>query len=124
MRTLVAITCFISICGLADPGWGAQSSGDEAMARRLLNSQGCKACHRFEGGTTQTGPRLNEISKNLNRTELYRKLVNPEKQHGNGLIPDFSHLQDDELDALVIFLHSLLPEGQKTTPGLSSGSKD
>jgi hypothetical protein len=60
----------------------------------------------------------------LNRTEIYEKLVNPEREHGNGLIPDFSHLQTEEVDALVAFLHSLLPEGQRTTPSLRAGSKD
>lgn len=99
----------------------AQSGTDqEAIARRLLNSQGCKACHAFEGGQTEVGPGLVEISMKLNRTELAQSLVNPEHLHGKGLIPDFSHLRAEELDALVVFLHSLLPEGQKTTPNLRS----
>jgi hypothetical protein len=51
---------------------------------------------------------------------LYQQLVNPEKGHGNGLIPDFSHLRANELEALVSFLHELLPEGQRTTPNLRS----
>ena len=79
----------------------------EALARRLLNSQGCKACHRFEGGTTEVGADLKEISQGLSRTELSRSLVNTDHRHGKDLIPDFSHLQPEEIEALVSFLYNL-----------------
>ena len=79
----------------------------EALARRLLNSQGCKACHRFEGGTTEVAGGLKELSQGLSRAELSRSLVNADHRHGKDLIPDFSHLQPGEIEALVNFLFNL-----------------
>lgn len=109
---------------MASPIRAEQSSGDEALARRLLNSQGCKACHRFEGGTTQTGPALEEISQQLNRSQIYNQLVNPAGEHGNGLIPDFSHLSDEEIQAIVSFVHTLRPEPAAQTSKSEVGSQD
>ncbi len=113
----ISLLCVFSFSGNA---FGQETTDPEALARRLLNSQGCKACHAFEGGNTVIGPNLAELSKGLNRTELALSLVNPEHRHGKGKIPDFSHLKAAEIDALVSFLHGLLPEGEKTTPNLRS----
>ena len=104
------------------PCWAAPlPSEQEALARRLLNSQGCKACHKFEGHGTATGPSLEELGGKLDQKELYQALANPEQQHGNGLIPDFSHLRTDELEALVSFLHNLSSTNQKPAPESKSG---
>lgn len=124
MRIVTAIFCCISLCSMASYARADQSSGDEALARRLLNSQGCKACHSFEGGTTQTGPPLEEISQQLNRAQIYNQLVNPAGEHGNGLIPDFSHLSDKEIQALVSFLHTLRPEAAAQASNPKTGSQD
>lgn len=116
---LTTLFClFLSLS--SDYSWGAPSQKQEALARRLLNSQGCKACHKFEGHGTATGPGLEELSVNLNQKELYQALANPEKKHGDGLIPDFSHLRADELEALVSFLHNLSAANPKSAPGPSS----
>jgi cytochrome c2 len=81
---------------------------DEALARRLLNSQGCKACHQIEesGGAT-LGPSLKKVGKRLTREQLRSQLVNPQKHHDGGRIADFSHLREHEIDALLTFLEQL-----------------
>jgi ubiquinol-cytochrome c reductase cytochrome b subunit len=76
----------------------------EAQARRLLNSQGCKACHRIGEAGATTGPNLEKVGRRLTREQLRAKLANPQRRHANGRIADFSHLQDSELDALALFL--------------------
>ena len=81
----------------------AQPDAD-ALARRLLNSQGCKACHRIEGAGATAGPDLDKVGSRLTREQLRSKLVNPQKRHAAGRITDFSHLQDNEIDALATFL--------------------
>ena len=106
MRTLTAAICLIAIYGVAGPAPAAGSADEEAMARRLLNSQGCRGCHRFESGTAEVGPQLDDVGTKLSRDEIYSTLVNPGRLHGNGLIPDFSHLSDEEIDVLVDFLHN------------------
>ena len=77
---------------------------DEALARRLLNSQGCKACHRIEGAGATAGPDLDKVGSRLTREQLRSKLVNPQKRHAAGRITDFSYLQGNEIDALTAFL--------------------
>jgi len=76
----------------------------EAVARRLLNSQGCKACHRLAGEGGSFAPLLDQVGSRLSREQLRGKLVNPGRLHARGGIADFSHLQSDEIDALTLFL--------------------
>jgi cytochrome c2 len=79
-------------------------SDTEGLARRLLNSQGCKACHRIEEAGASTGPSLEKVGSRLTREQLRLKLANPQKRHATGRIADFSHLQNNEIDALTLFL--------------------
>jgi len=76
----------------------------EALARRLISSQGCRACHQLEGRGATLGPTLQGVGQRLDRAAIRRQLVNPEQRHGDGRLPDFHHLSTTELDALVNFL--------------------
>jgi len=78
----------------------------EALARRLLNSQGCKACHSFEDTVASSGPDLNHVGSRLTSEQLRATLVNPLHRHANSRIADFSHLQAEEIEALTDFLSS------------------
>jgi hypothetical protein len=81
-------------------------SEEEALARRLLNSQGCKACHRLDGEGGTAAPDLSKIGSRLTREQLHDALISPKKLHARMLIPDFRHLPQNELDALINFLGS------------------
>ena len=77
---------------------------DDGPARKLINSQGCKACHTLEGdGGTMAGS-FEEIRESLSRTEVRLQLVNQEHKHGKDTIPDFSHLSEEEIATLVNFI--------------------
>ena len=77
---------------------------DDGPARKLINSQGCKACHALEGDGGTLAGRFEDIRAKLSRAEVRLQLVNQEQRHGNSTIPDFSHLSDKEIDALVNFI--------------------
>ncbi|MCK4508832.1 MAG: c-type cytochrome [Desulfuromonadales bacterium] len=77
---------------------------DEGPARKLINSQGCKACHALEGDGGTVADSFEEIRANFSRAEIRLKLVNRSGKHGNSSIPDFSHLSQEELEALVNFI--------------------
>ncbi len=77
---------------------------DDALARKLINSQGCKACHALAGDGGTLSVSFEMMRQNLTQAEIRAKLVNPEKQHGNFKISDFSHLDDTEVNALVEFI--------------------
>ena len=77
---------------------------DDGQARKLVNSQGCKACHTIEGDGATLAGSFEDIRAKLSRAEIRQQLVNQEQKHGSSKIPDFSHLSEEELDALVNFL--------------------
>jgi mono/diheme cytochrome c family protein len=81
-----------------------QSSADDGAARKLLNSQGCKACHALEGDGGKIALSFEEMRQNLSRIDIRLKLYNQSGTHGNSGIPDFAHLTEEELDELVNFI--------------------
>ena len=102
MRLTILPLLLALLLGLV-PAAFAQSD-TEALARRLLNSQGCKACHRIEEAGATSGPELEKVGSRLTREQLRARLINPQKLHATGRIADFSHLQESEIDALTTFL--------------------
>lgn len=105
MRLVTLTLLFVAAWPLA-PAALAQPD-PEALARRLLNSQGCKACHRLDGEGASFAPALDKVGSRLSRELLRGKLANPGQRHADGRIADFSHLQGGELDALTLFLSQL-----------------
>ena len=83
---------------------GGSHGQDDGSARKLINSQGCKACHTLEGDGGTLAGSFEAIRTKLSRAEIQQQLVNQEQKHGNSKIPDFSHLSEEELNALVDFL--------------------
>jgi len=76
----------------------------EAEAHKLINAQGCKACHTLDGNGGVTAGSFEAMRDKLTRVQVRSQLVNPERKHGNDKIPDFSHLSEHEIDVLVNFI--------------------
>ena len=77
---------------------------DDGPARKLINSQGCKACHALENHGGTAAPSFEEMRTRLSRAEIRLQLFNQEHRHSNGRTPDFSNLAEKEIEALVIFI--------------------
>jgi len=77
---------------------------DDAKARSLINSQGCKACHTLEGDGGVTAGSFEAMREKLTRAQVRSRLVNPQHKHGNDKISDFSHLPDKDITALANFI--------------------
>ena len=103
MQQKALILGVVSLLGLALLPAGSYGQ-DDGPARKLINSQGCKACHTLEGDGGALAASFEDIRAKLSRAEIRLQLVNQEQKHGNSKIPDFSHLSEQELDALVNFL--------------------
>ncbi len=93
----------IFLLGLTTLPAGSEEQYD-GQARKLINSQGCKACHALEGDGGTMADSFEKIRTRLSRTEVRLQLVNQERKHGNDKIPDFSHLSEEEITALVNFI--------------------
>jgi ubiquinol-cytochrome c reductase cytochrome b subunit len=100
---LIISTLLIALLPACVPAAFAQTDNGEP-ALRLLNSQGCKACHRINETGAGIGPSLEKVGSRLSKEQLRDKLASPQKSHAAGRIADFSHLRDQELDALINFL--------------------
>ena len=95
--------CLVLAAGLSFASV-ARAADEEAVARRLLNSQGCKACHLFESQGEALAPDLGTVGSRLKKDEIRRRLVSDDHRHAGGRIADFSHLRSAEIEALVTFL--------------------
>lgn len=76
----------------------------EARARELLNAQGCKGCHRFEGSGGNRGPDLTHIGERLSVAQIRQHLQDPRSRKPDSAMPPFDHLPESALDALATFL--------------------
>jgi len=100
-RLVAGITFLLSMTDLPTSG---AALVDDGPARKLINSQGCKACHALEDDGGTAAPSFVEIRARFSRQEIRQQLVNREHMHGNGRIPDFSNLTDGEIESLVVFI--------------------
>lgn len=83
----------------------ASSAGqNDGPARKLINAQGCKACHALGGDGGTLAGSFEDMRAKLSRTQVRRQLANQDKRHGKGTIPDFSHLSAEEIETLVNFI--------------------
>jgi mono/diheme cytochrome c family protein len=99
----IILTILVFMFGLTVSPANSEEQND-GPARKLINSQGCKACHTLEGDGGTVAGSFEDMREKLTRSEVLSQLVNPEQKHGNSTIPDFSHLSDKEIDALVDFI--------------------
>jgi mono/diheme cytochrome c family protein len=101
-RTLLTVGIIFLLCMMVLVN--RSMAQDDGHARKLINSQGCKACHSLENDGGNAAPSFEEMRARLSRQEIRLKLANPAHRHGNGRIPDFSNLDENEIEALVVFI--------------------
>jgi mono/diheme cytochrome c family protein len=75
-------------------------------ARKLVNSQGCKACHQLdkEGGTYAQP--LEKIGSHRTREQMRQLLLNGTAPNHDRYMPSYSHLRETETKALIDYLES------------------
>ena len=107
MHKAVTTTLSLGITMLLSLTGPAFAQKNETSARKLLNAQGCKACHTLEGAGGNYAASLEETMSRITVDQAVQSLINPENQHCNGRTPDFSHLSYEEIEVLVDFLTHL-----------------
>jgi mono/diheme cytochrome c family protein len=76
-------------------------------AQELINSLGCKGCHKLGGSGGTLGPALDGVGKRLGEKQLRDKLVNPKATNPQTMMPAFANLPEKDLKTLVDYLKGL-----------------
>jgi cytochrome c2 len=98
----LAVAAALSLA-LAAPALAA----DDARARELINSLGCKGCHKLGGDGGTLAPAFEGVGTRLEAEAIRRQLVNPKEVNPKTMMPAYAHLPEKDLKALVDFLKSL-----------------
>jgi ubiquinol-cytochrome c reductase cytochrome b subunit len=98
----LAATAALSLA-LAAPALAA----DDARARDLINSLGCKGCHQLAGEGGTLGPAFEGVGNRLKEKDIREQLLNPKSKNPNTMMPAFANLPEKDLKVLVDFLKSL-----------------
>jgi len=77
---------------------------EEARARNLLNSLGCKGCHSFEGSGGSIGPGFDAIGARYSAAQIRDRLLSHGQANPGALMPDYSQFDPDTLEPLVRYL--------------------
>jgi cytochrome c2 len=100
----------------APPGGGGGGGGNVAAGKDAFNSNGCGSCHTLAaaGSTGKIGPDLDKLKSYASQANkpledfTHESIVDPnayvEKGYPKGVMPDFSKLPQNTVDALVAFL--------------------
>lgn len=102
-RTLKLVTTVALSLAFATPALAV----DQARAKELINSLGCKGCHQLAGEGGTLGPALEGVGRRLNEKDLRERLVNPRAKNPNSMMPAFASLPEKDLKVLVDYLKSL-----------------
>lgn len=102
MKPFSLFCTLLLIATLASPVLAA----DDARARNLINSLGCKGCHSFEGSGGTLGPALDNIGKRLSEDQIKSKMLSPKASNPASMMPAYGHLSQEDLSALIEFLAS------------------
>jgi putative heme-binding domain-containing protein len=74
---LPAVVPFVVLSGIAVL---AQSSGDEARGKTLVESNGCFDCHRIDQRGSRVGPDLSDIGTRRTPERLQQALLDPDDE--------------------------------------------
>jgi ubiquinol-cytochrome c reductase cytochrome b subunit len=99
----------------------SRKQGPESVKKgeKLFESQGCIGCHKIDGKGGTTGPNLSkEQHRQHDRQWLIKQIRSPKSHNPNTVMPPFSSLSDDQVNALIDYILSL---GSQKTAGSAAG---
>ena len=95
-----------------EPVPGRFLKGRTALERKgavILQAKQCRNCHALDGRGGQRGPALDAVATRLTRDQLIRQVL-----QGGGNMPAYgNNLSPAETTALIAFLETLHPAGQR-----------
>lgn len=79
-------------------------AAEDARGRELVNSLGCKGCHKIGGSGGAVGPALDGVGKRLSAEQIQKKIVDPKSVNPKSTMPSYKHLPPADIKALVGYL--------------------
>lgn len=73
----------------------------------IYKAQGCDGCHKIQGIGGTIGPVLDKVGAKRDSQWLHSQLENPKANNPKSLMPSFTHLKENEEEALIQYLSSL-----------------
>jgi nitric oxide reductase subunit C len=73
----------------------------------LFLSLGCTSCHRIKGNGGQVGPDLSAVGARRSKDWIEDQIENPKSHNPNSIMPSFSALSHEDLEALADYLAGL-----------------
>lgn len=104
MRHLKTLFCLLLVATL--PVLVVDAGNPFPEARKLVNSQGCKACHQLDHEGGNYAQSLEEIGRHRNSEQIRDLLLNGTQANSDRYMPSYSHLRESEIEALVEYLES------------------
>jgi mono/diheme cytochrome c family protein len=92
------------VCGLilSTHVFSAEMSGAQ-----LVQSKGCRGCHKIEGAGGTLGPALDGVGQRLSAQEIREVIADPKSKNPSSMMPSFAHIPEEEMKALVDYLSQL-----------------
>ena len=97
-------------------GWSSLPTGNAQILKRsplqlqgavVLQYKQCRNCHAIDGLGGERGPSLTDVGMRLTKPQLTRQVV-----QGGGNMPAYGqNLKPEEVEALVDYMTTLVPEG-------------
>jgi ubiquinol-cytochrome c reductase cytochrome b subunit len=92
----------------------------ERQGALVFQNKQCRNCHALGGDGGQRGPALDTIALTLTRDQLFRQVI-----QGGGNMPAYGrNLNPAETNALVAFLQTMHPAGQKPARDASRAAEE
>jgi cytochrome c2 len=82
-------------------------AAEDSRAIELINSLGCKGCHKINGEGGTLGPALDGVGKRLDEKKIRRQLLDPKSANPGSMMPSFGHLPQKDIETLVDYLDGL-----------------
>lgn len=98
-----AASLFFLLALLSAPGFAA----DAARGKELINSLGCKGCHKLDDKGGTVGPALEKVGSRLSEAQLRQKLLDPKATNPKSMMPAYKHLPEKDIEAMVEFMEEL-----------------
>ena len=100
-----AITSFVTRLSTPQKDELLKTPDNITFAANLYLNYNCGVCHQIESETPGFGPDLAGVTKKYDRKYIYEHFIDPQKFVPASIMPKYSRLPENELNALTDFIY-------------------